>query len=448
MKYYLLFALIMSVFAFESFPQVFWDEVPTGVSVQLNSVSNVSGQVAWACGQNGTVIKTTNNGYNWTNVSGNGIPNTTSLVSISAYDANTALTAGYVGANTFLYRTTNAGLNWSQVFTQANGFINTVWVIPLSFAFMQGDPVGGRWSLWKTSNYGLTWDSAGLYLPQAGSETGWNNSFWFFGGKIWFGTNNTKIYHSSTNGTSWLSYSTTGLTDIYTVSFDTNTYNNTGGGYAGGISLMKSTNTGQNWSAVTVPGAGNIYGAVKTLLYPNGSWITRGSSIYYSNNFGVNWTTQFTTTTGTYTHLARYKSLGFFTGPGYMYATKSNGGISRANLFVEGVKLISSEVPEAFRLFQNYPNPFNPTTKIIFSQARLSGNATDMRGAFISLKVYDAIGREAAVLHDKIIQPGTYEAEWDASNMPSGIYYYRLLVSDPVSNTLIFQQARKMVLIK
>ncbi len=440
---YLLTLLLFSSWSNEAFSQIFWDEIPTGVSVQLNSVSNVSGQVAWACGVNGTVIKTVNNGYNWVNASGN-IPNTITLVSISGVDGSTALVAGYIDTNTFVYRTSNGGVNWIIVFYQPGGFINAVWMVPISFGYLEGDPVGGRWSIWKSTNIGLSWDSTGLYLPQAGSETGWNNSFWYSGTRIWFGTNNSRIYSTSTNSINWASYPTSGLTDIYTVAFDTNS-----SGYAGGSLLMKSTNSGQNWSAVTLPGTGNIYGAFKTLWYPIGSWITRGSSIYFSNNFGTSWSTQFTASAGTYTHLSKHKSPGFFTGPGYMYATKTNGGISRANLFVEGVTLISNEVPKDFMLQQNYPNPFNPTTKIVFSSANLKIiNAGDVRGAFVSLRVYNALGQETTVLHDKIIQPGTYSAEWDASAMPSGMYYYSMVVSDPGSGAVVYKESRKMVLIK
>lgn len=430
------------------FSQIFWDEIPTGISVQLNCVSNVSGQVAWACGQNGTVIRTSNYGYNWVNSSGN-LPNTITLVSISAVDASTALAAGYIDTNTFVYRSSNGGVNWTLVFNQQGGYINTVWMVPVTFVYLLGDPVGGRWSIWRSTNIGVNWDSTGYYLPQSGSETSWNNSFWYFGGKMWFGTNNSKIYHSINSGINWSSFSTPGLTDIYTISFDTNTYNNTGGGYAGGISLMKSTNTGQNWSAVTIPGSGNITGAVKTLWFPTGSWVTRGNSVYYSNNFGANWSTQFTSSSGTYTHLAKHKSPGFFTGPGFMYAAKTNGGISRANLIVEGVTLISGEVANNFTLNQNYPNPFNPATKITFSLPKLQSiHAGDVRGAFVSLRVYNTLGMEVAVLHDKIIQPGTYSAEWNASNMPSGIYYYSMIINDPGSNRLVFKETRKMVLIK
>jgi hypothetical protein len=61
-------------FTFSSYSQFFWTEQVTGVTVPLTSVSNINALVAWVCGNNGTVIRTTDGGYNWTNHSGNGIP--------------------------------------------------------------------------------------------------------------------------------------------------------------------------------------------------------------------------------------------------------------------------------------------------------------------------------------------------------------------------------------
>ena len=119
-------------------------------------------------------------------------------------------------------------------------------------------------------------------------------------------------------------------------------------------------------------------------------------------------------------------------------------------MIIEGVKIISGVIPEKFMLYQNYPNPFNPVTKIVFSvpQPKFYGPG-EVRGAYMSLKVYNALGKEVETLHDKIIQPGTYEAEWNASNYPSGIYFYVALVSDPNSqSSLIYRESRKMVLIK
>ncbi|HSM62390.1 MAG TPA: hypothetical protein VK833_00475, partial [Gillisia sp.] len=73
--------------------------------------------------------------------------------------------------------------------------------------FLTGDPVGGRWSNFRTTDGGATWDSTGLFLAQNGSEAGWNNSLFVTGSKFYFGTNNSRIYYSPDNGASWTSQS-------------------------------------------------------------------------------------------------------------------------------------------------------------------------------------------------------------------------------------------------
>ena len=103
----------------------YWSEQTSGVTVQLTSVSPNNNDV-WICGYSGTVLRTTNAGTNWLNVSGGGIPNTVSLINIWGIDANTAVVAGYLGSDTWVWRTSNAGVNWVQVFTQPNGFINGI----------------------------------------------------------------------------------------------------------------------------------------------------------------------------------------------------------------------------------------------------------------------------------------------------------------------------------
>lgn len=107
------------------------------------------------------------------------------------------------------------------------------------------------------------------------------------------------------------------------------------------------------------------------------------------------------------------------------------------SLFV-GIQPISAEIPNQFSLFQNYPNPFNPATKIRFN---IPQNEMTQRVISTSLMVYDALGKEVAVLFNQQLQPGTYEADWDASAYPSGVYYYRIESGS-------FTEAKKMVLIK
>jgi hypothetical protein len=128
------------------------------------------------------------------------------------------------------------------------------------------------------------------------------------------------------------------------------------------------------------------------------------------------------------------------------------------NGFVIGVESISSEVPQQFTLYQNYPNPFNPTTKIKFSIPPSKVNDSPWRGArgkITQLVIYDILGREIASLIPPLrggqegLNPGTYEVDWNGSDYPSGVYFYRLINTDassPQANPLSI--TRKMVLIK
>jgi len=89
-------------------------------------------------------------------------------------------------------------------------------------------------------------------------------------------------------------------------------------------------------------------------------------------------------------------------------------------------------LPTETTLRQNFPNPFNPTTAISF-QLLASG--------FVSLKIFDVLGREVATLVSEMRQPGAHTVRWDGSALPSGVYYYRL-------RTEAFDQTRKMILMK
>jgi len=99
---------------------------------------------------------------------------------------------------------------------------------------------------------------------------------------------------------------------------------------------------------------------------------------------------------------------------------------------VLSVNNISTEIPASFTLSQNYPNPFNPTTVIRYS---LSGNH------FTTLKVFDALGKEIVTLINEKQNPGTYEAEFDGSGLPSGVYFYKLTAGG-------FSDTKRMILLK
>ncbi len=118
----------------------------------------------------------------------------------------------------------------------------------------------------------------------------------------------------------------------------------------------------------------------------------RPRGLAFSNDGNTAWTTQFSQTA-----------------PAMYYYTVGSTSIDQ----------VDSTVPDSYTLLQNYPNPFNPSTTIEFA-LKESGQAR--------LSVFDLMGREVAVLVDQPMMPGTYEATFNADNLSSGVYLYRLQV--------------------
>ena len=96
------------------------------------------------------------------------------------------------------------------------------------------------------------------------------------------------------------------------------------------------------------------------------------------------------------------------------------------------VKLSQSEIPAHFSLSQNYPNPFNPSTAISFDLPLRS---------FVSLKVFDILGREVSTIASGEMEAGSYTLQWNAANMSSGVYFYRIQSGS-------FEAVKKMMLLK
>jgi hypothetical protein len=104
------------------------------------------------------------------------------------------------------------------------------------------------------------------------------------------------------------------------------------------------------------------------------------------------------------------------------------------------------DVPKQLELRQNYPNPFNPTTTIQFDLPQQS---------FVTLKVYNLLGQEIATLLNRdLMDDGTQEIEFNAANVPSGVYFYRIVSEalpagdSPDLPGKISTITRKMVLLK
>lgn len=189
--------------------------------------------------------------------------------------------------------------------------------------------------------------------------------------------------------------------------------------------LFVTTDLGENWITV-IPTELFTTGGIGT--YPG-----TGLAIYF---FGVKGfaTTNFSTwidigmegVTGGHV-------LDFATTSAYIYVSTQTGGIFRKAL----TDLTSAGIEPAgqfrgFNLAQNYPNPFNPATRISYSV---------LREGFVSLVIYDMLGREVATLVQERQEPGEYFTTWNADGVPSGVYFYRLAAGEYVST-------QKMVLMR
>ena len=117
-----------------------------------------------------------------------------------------------------------------------------------------------------------------------------------------------------------------------------------------------------------------------------------------------------------------------------------------------------------FSLFQNYPNPFNPATRIKYTIPQNTHPSIPSRegkersdrlvrhllggGVLVTLKVYDVLGKEVATLVNKEQSTGSYEVEFRADGLTSGVYFYKLKVSPSSSSGQGFVETKKMILLR
>ena len=118
--------------------------------------------------------------------------------------------------------------------------------------------------------------------------------------------------------------------------------------------------------------------------------------------------------------------------------------VSDATFFIgnpTSVKDYASNIlPDKYDLHQNYPNPFNPSTKISYQLPEVSN---------VTLKVFDVLGNEITTLVNEEKSVGAYELTWNASDLPSGVYFYQLQAVDPsTSSGQVFVETKKMMLMK
>jgi len=377
------------------------------------------------------VIKTTNGGDNWF-INNIFTGQYSGFKRLAFLNTNT----GFIVGNSGMYKTTNSGSNWIQI-NKPNPFF-----IGLDISLLNSDTFfvchydsfdGG---LFKTTNGGINWTR--LYY-----ETGSNpERIYMYNERIGFMmTHNNLIMKTTNGGNNWFEVvAGQGYTDIHFVDSLTGWRSRP----------YKTTDGGLTWIDYLPYLPQTFYRVIYRFSKNNRDtiWAVGGSEqylgyraiIYKTTNGGNNWGYQRLDTS---INVFRYEFCNFvnkLNGWAYYYSsgahTKTGGNDTTIYM---GINNNNNTILTDFILGQNYPNPFNQSS-IIDIQCSTGG--------YVTLKIFNILGKEITMLINKYLHPGSYKAKFDAGllrqghDLSTGIYFYTLFVDGVRADT------KKMILIK
>jgi hypothetical protein len=395
----IIFLLNSSIFIPETISQ--WVLVGNGlINTTFHSLAANSNTIFAGGGiSNSIVYKSTNNGTNWTA----SLTLNVSFYSLAANGNN--IFAGSDGLG--VYYSSNNGSNWAP--TSLNNLTVNALTVNGNRIFAGTNQNG----VYITNNNGANW-----------TQTSLNNqsvlSLAVKGDTVFAGTTSSGVYISTDNGTNWTQ---TSLNNQWIKSLAISGNNIFAGRSAlGALSLYFSTDNGTTW-ALTSLNSNSVWS-----LSTSGNNViaaTYGTGVYASTDFGTNWTQRNEGLSGMFVRALCISN-------NYIFACPDSRVYRRPLNELTGIQPVSNEISEHFSISQNYPNPFNPVTNIEF---------TVPKSSFVKLVIYNSLGIEVETLVNYELNHGTYKADWDASEYPSGVYFYKISAGS-------FSETKRMILVK
>jgi hypothetical protein len=419
----------------------------TAAGKVFKDISFATSQVGYIVTELGGVYKTTNGGNNWTSVMNLGFPYY--WYGVYALTADTVVIAGFNNQgniNSGVVRWSyNGGVTWTGDINlhipSGVGWLSKVHFFDKNKGIVSAEFSGG---MHYTTNGGK--DSTDWTYVQVNSDLGWfaGNIDAIPGGYIF--TTGIHFAVSTSYGLIWLVRNPADGTFDGGVDF---VDNNLLLGLTGGGSISPSVS---GWLHRTTDG-GLTWGArLNTFAYPirsvkyfndslmfavGGNLYQDAGGIYSSTNAGANWNQDINT--GAEMFAYDFKKISNDSVDIWCVGSTGGGSGYIGKLFkarigynIVGINNINNIISGEFRLYQNFPNPFNPNTNIRFSIPE---------NGIVSLRIYNLIGKEVATLINERKSSGIYEVNWNASDCPSGVYFYKLTAND-------FTNVKKMILLK
>ena len=370
-----------------------------------------------------------------------------------------------------VYKSLDWGASWSP--TSFNGFgAFDIGINANGIMFFANSTLS--WSgTYRSSDLGTTWQNINPYFSSTALE--YLNDGCVIAGFTETGVITNGIYVTSDNGNTWenTNYFTGNNLNFYDIELDRNNdiYLSFTSPVPNQNGIYLSTDNGYFWSNIGLPNdspiiclaidssgyvyaGSNYYGIFRTPGRTVPVELFSFTAIANVNEVTLYWSTATETNNSGFEILRTNKDdswnkIGFVPGHGTTTETQHYSFIDNdvspgkfqyklKQIDYDGTfeysQIVEIEIPlvNKFSLSQNYPNPFNPSTVISYRLPVIG---------FVTLKVYDILGREIATLVNEEKPAGEYEVEFDGANLPSGIYFYQLKVGS-------FVETRNMVLIK
>ena len=350
-------------------------------------------------------------------------------VDISVIDINTFYAAA--GDGTF-YKTNDGGNSWTIIYSnpQKTGFGNYIEMFSPTDGIAMGDAnFSTRIPIFLKTADGINWFETNTQAIGGGVADGWlsldfvNSNVGYYSPKG--GPAPRKLHKTTDGGVNWIETNFDVYADVLKF------FNKDFGLLANAPDIYKTTDGGVIWQGYPI-GAPNNYHSQDIEFVPNNLdkiWMSYSSGLLFSGDSGKTWIEQFVPglTNAFDIKFTNEKTGWLLCTDGKIFYTNNCGG-----LLTDVIERKS--LPTNIELFQNYPNPFNPETTIKFQLSE---------PAFVTLKVYDALGRGVAILINEFRQQGIHNSTFNINNysLPSGTYFYRLTAGD-------YSSTQKMVLLK
>jgi len=422
-----------------------WSFVQTPVTYQLTDILFTNLMYGWATHTGTGAIRTKDGGTIWDIVSFHDSTFTTAYNEVYFINQNTGWC---VGGAVQIRKTTNGGVNWfKQYAPPVAGVLNGVYFFDENTGIAIGrKTINYNSFIARTTNGGSTWTEI---VATTNSNNELSDQYWFDSNTGWI-SGRDVLLRTTNSGINYVNlYANVPPTQNGANALLSITFVNQQTGWIGGSNLdkkniYKTTNGGANWFFQPNPVANYAYVQINDVRFmtQDSGWAIHGTpfsgAIMFTTNGGNNWEIE-EGSNNWFDCISIYQHAKAWVG-------SSGGRVWFASL-ITGEHGNPNQLPGKFSLYQNYPNPFNPTTKIKFEvpvtpQSPLEGGIRGVKeGPGVRLIIYDILGREVAVLVNERLIAGTYEVKWDATNFPSGIYFYRLVTEG-------FTETKRMLMIK